>query len=76
MTRKLADAQRALEKTKATAQRRLDEIEVERAEIKASIKSIDAAIKALTGRKPRLSRRSAHVLNERPAGDSDKAVSE
>lgn len=51
MADKLSDARRSLEKAKESAQRRLTDIETERREIKASLKSLDAAIRALNGRK-------------------------
>ncbi len=44
---KLNDARRSLERAKESALGRLKQIEEERREIKASLKSLDAALKAL-----------------------------
>ena len=47
MANKLADARRSLARAKDAAKKRLEELDVERREIKASLKSLDAAMKAL-----------------------------
>jgi chromosome segregation ATPase len=47
MANKLADARRSLIRAQESAQKRLEELENERREIKASLKSLDAALKAL-----------------------------
>ena len=44
---KLNDARRSLERAKESALRRLEQIEEERREIKSSVKSLNAALKAL-----------------------------
>ena len=44
---KLADARRSLIRAKDSAKKRLEELDIERREIKASLKSLDAALKAL-----------------------------
>ena len=49
MANKIADARRSLIRAKASAEQRLVEIDKERREIKASLKSLDAALKALRG---------------------------
>lgn len=49
MTNKLTDARRSLERAKESAQARLLQLEEERREIKASLKSLDAALRALRG---------------------------
>ena len=49
MANKLADARRSLIRAQEAAQKRLKEIENERREIRASLKSLDAALKALGG---------------------------
>ena len=46
---KLADARRSLEKAKRSALERLQQIEDERNEVKSSLKSLDAALRALQG---------------------------
>lgn len=47
MANKIADARRSLIRAKEAAEQRLVEIDEERREIRASLKSLDAAIKAL-----------------------------
>lgn len=47
MANKIADARRSLIRAKESAEQRLVEIDEERREIRASLKSLDAAIKAL-----------------------------
>ena len=47
MANKIADARRSLIRAKESAEQRLVEIDKERREIRASLKSLDAAIKAL-----------------------------
>ena len=49
MANKIADARRSLIRAKESAEQRLIEIDQERREIRASLKSLDAAIKALNG---------------------------
>ena len=46
---KLADARRSLQKAKQSALQRLQQLEDERNEIKSSLKSLDAALRALQG---------------------------
>lgn len=48
---KITDARRSLVRAKEAAQERMLQIEEERREIKVSIKSLDAALKALDGPK-------------------------
>ena len=50
MANKIADARRSVIRAKEAAKKRLQEIESERHEIKTSLKSLDAALKALDGR--------------------------
>ena len=47
MSNKLNDARRSLSRAKKAAETRLVELETERRETRASIKSLDAAIRAL-----------------------------
>ena len=47
MANKLADARRSLVRAQESARKRLADLDAERREIKASIKSLDAALKAL-----------------------------
>ena len=47
MTNQLTDAVRSLLRTKEKAETRLEEIDKERREIKASLKSLDSALRAL-----------------------------
>ena len=47
MANKLADARRSLVRAQESAKKRLEDLEDERREIKASLKSVDAALKAL-----------------------------
>jgi hypothetical protein len=49
MANKIADARRSLIRAKEAAEQRLVEIDKERREIRASLKSLDAAIKAIGG---------------------------
>ena len=49
MANKIADARRSLLRAKESAEQRLAEIDKERREIRASLKSLDAAMKALGG---------------------------
>lgn len=54
---KLVDAQRSLQKAKQAALERLQQIEEERDEIKSTVKSLDAALRALQGNKPKTKRK-------------------
>jgi chromosome segregation ATPase len=47
MANKLTDAHRSLVRAKEAAKKRLEELDDERREIRASIKSLEAALKAL-----------------------------
>ena len=47
MTNKLADARRSLIRAREAAEKRLDELDNERREIRGSLKSLEAALKAL-----------------------------
>ena len=47
MAHRLADARRSLVRAQESARKRLEDIERERREIRASLKSLDAALKAL-----------------------------
>lgn len=47
MANKMADARRSLVRAKESATHRLTEIDQERRDVRASIKSLDAALKAL-----------------------------
>lgn len=67
MSAKLTDAVRALERAKESAQLRLEEIDRERMELKASIRSLEAALNKLgtEGRKsPKDSKRKAATTAE------------
>ncbi|MEZ6097843.1 MAG: hypothetical protein R3E01_02615 [Pirellulaceae bacterium] len=57
MANKLTDAHRSLVRAKEAAKKRLEELDDERREIKASIKSLEAALKALgrQNRRPAIS---------------------
>ncbi len=48
MANKLTDAHRSLVRAKEAAKKRLEELDDERREVKASIKSLEAALKALS----------------------------
>ena len=48
MANKLADARRSLIRAQESAKKRLEELENERRQIKASLKSLGAALKALS----------------------------
>lgn len=63
MANKIADARRSLIRAKEAAEQRLVEIDEERREIRASLKSLDAAIKAL-GRSNK-----AQSINKRPPAE-------
>ncbi|MCA9196007.1 MAG: hypothetical protein KDA87_00655 [Planctomycetales bacterium] len=63
MTGKLTEAQRSLVRARQAAQERLEQIDNERREIRASIRSLNAALKALT--KPKRRRRPT-AANELP----------
>jgi len=45
MAKHLSDARRSLVRAKEAANKRLEELEAERREVKASLKSLDAALK-------------------------------
>lgn len=61
------DPRQSLLAAKETAKRRLEQLEVERREIKSSLKSLDAALKALA--RPR----RAIGASPRPEGDVNSA---
>ena len=70
MAKKLQEAQRSLLRAKEAAEQRLVEIEDERKELRSSIKSLDAALKAIsrpTGRRAR---------NDKPSVDPSIPVEE
>ena len=48
MANKLTDARRSLVRAKQAAQQRLEDLENEKREIKASLRSLEAALKALS----------------------------
>ena len=54
---KLDEARRSLQRAKDSAKKRLEQIDLERRELKASLISLDAEMRALGGAKP--SRRDA-----------------
>ena len=68
MAHKLNDARRSLMRAKEAAEARLQEIEQERREIKASLKSLDAAMKALNGPKGRKSPQNRSIIGNETAG--------
>lgn len=70
MANKLTDAHRSLVRAKEAAKKRLVELDDERREIKASIKSLDAALKAL-GRQNRRRATSRPVVDI----DDDEPIS-
>ena len=47
MAHKLTDARRSLIRTKESAKKRLEELDEERRELRATLKSLDAALRAL-----------------------------
>ena len=74
MAHKLNDARRSLMRAKEAAEARLQEIENERREIKASLKSLAAAIKALNGPKTRTRPQSRSITgNELSGPDAEQA---
>lgn len=48
MANKLTDARRSLVRAKQAAQQRLDDLETEKREIKTTLRSLEAALKALS----------------------------
>jgi len=61
---KLADARRSLEKAKRSALERLQQIEDERNEIKSSLKSLDAALRALQGNSTKKKRKQTSTVDD------------
>lgn len=74
MAHKLNDARRSLVRAKEAAEARLQEIELERREIKASLKSLDAAMKALSGPSGRTSLRKRSITGSEAAGQTPEKV--
>ena len=74
MADKLNYARRSLVRAKEAAEARLQEIEHERREIKASLKSLDAAMKALNGPSRRTSVRKRSVTGGEAAGQAPEEV--
>jgi predicted ribosome quality control (RQC) complex YloA/Tae2 family protein len=70
MANKFADARRSLIRAKESAKQRLQEIENERREIKASMKSLEAALKAL-GRENQPQQRGELSPDEANQGTTD-----
>ena len=65
MAHKMNDARRSLVRAKESAVARLQEIENERREIKASLKSLDVALKALNSPKRRTPpRKQSTIVDE------------
>ena len=74
MAHKLNDARRSLVRAKEAAEARLQEIEHERREIKASLKSLDAAMKALNGPSRRTAPRKRSTTSSEAAGQAPEQV--
>jgi hypothetical protein len=71
MSNKLSDARRSLIRAQESTRQRLDDLESERRELKASLRSLDAALKALgKSKRGRTSRRPA--FEEEP--DNETAI--
>ena len=70
MANKLTDAHRSLVRAKEAAKKRLEELDDERREIRASIKSLEAALKAL-GR-PNRRRATSHPVVDVDVDDNDE----
>ncbi len=70
MANKLTNAHRSLVRAKEAAKKRLEELDDERREIKASIKSLEAALKAL-GR-PNRRRATSHPVVDFDVDDNDE----
>jgi len=73
MANKFADARRSLLRAKEAAQARLQAIEHERREIKESLKSLDAALKAL-GRSNRTRQSRDATSPQEPDGECDRDI--
>ena len=71
---KLNDARRALQRAKDSAKKRLEQIDHERRELKASLKSLDAAMRALEG--PRGSREEAERSVGRTLDEPSRTASD
>lgn len=73
MANPMTDARRSLIRAKESAMKRLEELDDERREIKASLKSLDAALKAL-GRSNRAKETNPPVAvdNGHPQGAADR----
>jgi len=69
---KLADARRSIVRAKEAAQERLLQIESERREIKVTIKSLDAALKALDGPKTDRKQSNANKSPALPSNDGNQ----
>ena len=72
MTSKLTDARRSLVRAKQAAQERLQQLDAERRETRASIKSLDAALKALNKSKGQRSNTSTGPQNPPSDGPVDR----
>lgn len=71
MAGKLNDARRSLQRAKDAAQSRLKELDTERRELRASIKQVNAALRALRTTDDRGQEKPA---DETPGEASDKSV--
>ena len=72
---KLNDARRSLERARESALERLRQIEEERCEIKSSVKSLNAALKALKATKSSSGRKNSEgVTNEQAEGGGTTPV--
>lgn len=74
MANKFADARRSLLRAKEAAQARLQAIEDERSEIKESLKSLEAALKAL-GRSNRTRQSRDETSVQEPDGAGERRES-
>ena len=70
MANKLADARRSLIRAQQSAKKRLEELENERREIKASLKSLAAALKALGKSHERQANSRSAVADDEPDGEA------
>ena len=72
---KLHDARRSLERAKEAANKRLEQLDIERRELKTSVKSLNAALKALDSSKSNRPSTKPSAIDFTPLGESNRTGS-
>jgi len=75
MANKLSDVRRSLTRAKESAETRLLELDNERREIKSAVRSLDAALKALSRKTGETAAGPRSTVQHKPSNDTDDGAS-